>query len=358
MESDRIFMARCLELAEKGAGMTFPNPMVGCVVVDQEGNIIGEGYHHQYGGAHAEVIAINSIRDTHLISESTLYVTLEPCSHHGKTPPCADLIISQGFRRVVVGATDSNPRVSGAGISKLRAAGIEVKTGLLEEECRFVNREFFTYHEYQRPYVILKWARTQDGFIDQERSGGSSPTIHWITDGKLKMLVHRWRSESSAILAGAVTIVNDNPELTTREWPGNNPLRVVIDFEGVIDDTFLHKVFSSEAPTWLYTPNNFSDAGSVNLMALPDQRDKTIGQVLHDLHRHRILSLIVEGGRQILDAFIESELWDEARVFTGNKRFIRGLAAPELPSSCCPTATHLIGEDQLEVFYNRKSSRL
>ncbi|MFO7721717.1 MAG: bifunctional diaminohydroxyphosphoribosylaminopyrimidine deaminase/5-amino-6-(5-phosphoribosylamino)uracil reductase RibD [Bacteroidales bacterium] len=354
MQSDHEYMARCLELAVKGAGFTSPNPMVGCVIVDSDGRIIGEGYHHRYGGPHAEVEAISSVKEERLIPDATLYVTLEPCSHYGKTPPCADLIIDKGFRRVVIGATDANPRVAGGGINKLRNAGIEVKSGVLQSECRFVNRAFFTFHEQQRPYVILKWAQTRDGFIDQIRTPGIPPTINWITDGKLKMLVHRWRDEADAILVGARTVINDNPELTTRDWPGKSPLRIVVDHEGLIRKTSIYKVFSHETPTWLYSPITPETSGSNVVLRIPEDRERTVQQITEDLHSRNILSVIVEGGRQMLDAFICSGVWDEARVFTGNKWFGTGLQAPHLPFSFLPEEDCRFGKDQVEVYYNRK----
>jgi diaminohydroxyphosphoribosylaminopyrimidine deaminase / 5-amino-6-(5-phosphoribosylamino)uracil reductase len=357
MLSDEKYMARCLELAEKGSGLTSPNPMVGCVITDCQGSIIGEGYHHRYGGPHAEVVAIGSISDATLIPGATLYVSLEPCSHFGKTPPCADLIIAKGFKRVVIGAVDSNPRVAGEGIRKLKAAGIEVTSGLLEEESLFLNRAFFTYHEKDRPYVILKWAQTRDGFIDQERTPGMPPTINWITDRKLKILVHRWRNEADAILVGAGTVVNDNPELTTRDWPGRHPLRIVMDAKGLIDSTIQYKVFSDEVETWLYSPIDPKAGKSVRVIPVPIEQSLIHQQILMELHNQRILSLIIEGGRQTLDGFIGTGFWDEARVFTGNKLFHKGLTAPCLPADAPLSESFLFAEDKLDIYYNRKNLR-
>ena len=226
MEHEK-FMQRCLELAAIGSGYVAPNPMVGCVIVAND-LIIGEGYHRIFGGPHAEVNAFDEVENEDLLSSATLYVSLEPCSHFGKTPPCVDLIISKKIQRVVIGCRDSNPAVSGKGIDRLKRAGIEVIEGVLENECRWLNKRFFTFHERQRPYIVLKWAQTQDGYIDRIR-GEASSGINWVTSETTKSLVHKWRSEEQSILVGRNTIINDNPSLTVREYDGRNPIRIVID---------------------------------------------------------------------------------------------------------------------------------
>jgi diaminohydroxyphosphoribosylaminopyrimidine deaminase/5-amino-6-(5-phosphoribosylamino)uracil reductase len=227
-----IFMKRCLELASKAEGMTYPNPMVGSVIV-HEGKIIGEGFHLKAGGPHAEVNAINSVSDKSKLKDSTLYVNLEPCSHFGKTPPCADLIIANSVPRVVIGTLDTSEKVSGQGLSRLKNAGCEVITGVLEKECRRLNRRFFTFHEKNRPYITLKWAQSADGYLDMIRTSDQNTGPNWITGNPERVLVHRWRAGEQAILVGAGTLRVDNPKLNVREWTGNNPLRLVLSSSGL-----------------------------------------------------------------------------------------------------------------------------
>ncbi|MEZ5019677.1 MAG: bifunctional diaminohydroxyphosphoribosylaminopyrimidine deaminase/5-amino-6-(5-phosphoribosylamino)uracil reductase RibD [Bacteroidales bacterium] len=243
-------MRRALQLAAMAEGQTSPNPMVGAVVVHEK-RIIGEGYHLKAGTPHAEVHAVNAVKDRSLLASSTIYVTLEPCSHHGKTPPCTDLIISSGIRRVVIGTPDTNPLVGGRGIQRLRQAGIEVVTGVLEEECRHLNRRFFTWHEKKRPYVILKWARSADGFIDLCRKPGDPVEPNWITGMAERVLVHRWRAAEDAILAGGGTIRADNPALNVRFWSGRNPVRVIVSRSGAMNRE--SAAFDGEAETIIFT---------------------------------------------------------------------------------------------------------
>jgi len=348
MKGDELFMQRCVELAHHGEGFTSPNPLVGCVIVSG-GRIVGEGYHRFYGGPHAEVEAIGSVRDKVDLHGATLYVTLEPCSHYGKTPPCADLIAGSGIRRVVIGTTDSNPRVSGRGIGKLREAGIEVMVGVLPEACRNLNLPFFTWHEKGRPYIILKWAATADGFIDIHRHPGTAPCINWITDARLKILVHRWRVACDAILVGANTVRNDNPQLTAREWPGKNPIRVVIDPQGTLSQK--HHVFDNAARTILYTSADWGNTGSdITIKHVSPAVENLPETVVADLHKEQIQSLLVEGGAFTLNAFIEKGLWDEARIFTGNKTFGSGVPAPYLTGK--EISTTRMGNDTLRVCIN------
>lgn len=300
--SDESYMHRCLQLATLGLGQTSPNPMVGAVIVHHD-IIVGEGYHHRCGEAHAEINAINAVKDKALLKECTLYVNLEPCSHFGKTPPCADAIIRHGIPHVVVGTMDCHDKVNGAGIAKLRAAGIDVIVGVFEAECEELNRRFFTYHRHQRPYVILKWAQTADGFMDVDRSDGQ-PHEYWITNPALRVLVHKWRSEEDAILVGYNTMRNDRPQLTTRLYPGKDPQRFVMQRGHDVD-----------APLPCTT--------------VPME----VKECLQQLYEQRIQSVIVEGGRKTLDRFIASGLWDEARVLVGEATWGKGLPAPALPDS-------------------------
>ena len=302
-------MQRCIQLARCGEAGAPPNPLVGAVLVCQ-GRIIGEGYHRRCGGPHAEVNAIRSVRDQSLLRQSTLYVSLEPCAHYGKTPPCADLIIEKGIPRVVVGCVDPFAKVCGMGLRKLREAGVAVVEGLLEEECRRLNRRFFTFHEKGRPWVTLKWAQSQDGFIDRPRWADEPPAQ--FSTPFTQALVHRLRARSQAILVGTRTALMDNPSLTNRLWPGGQPLRLVIDRQGVLPPTL--RLFDDAAPTHVYTTGD-------------------LAEILSDLHRRGIQSLLVEGGARLLSSFLEEGLWDEARVETAPICLGRGVAAPSLPLS-------------------------
>lgn len=348
--SEDLYMQRCLELASGGLGLTSPNPLVGCVIVS--GNrIIGEGYHHRYGGDHAEVVAINSVRDKDLFRSSTLFVNLEPCSHHGNTPPCTDLIIANNIPEVVVGVGDPNPLVNGRGVGKLRKAGVAVRTGLLKQQSIHINRRFFRFHQKKRPYIILKWAESSDGYLDISRAEGERPVINWITDSKLRMLVHRWRNEEDAILVGSGTVINDDPELTNREWPGKNPLRIVLDSDGRLKDTGW-KVFSDSSPTWLYTPNEIKAKGRNIIHKADKANDEIVYQLLNDLWENNIQSMIVEGGRQVLGSFINAGLWDEARIFTGTVKFGTGVPAPAIEGF--ELWSGRIGGDLLKICYRCK----
>jgi diaminohydroxyphosphoribosylaminopyrimidine deaminase/5-amino-6-(5-phosphoribosylamino)uracil reductase len=317
-------MNHALELASKGLGHVAPNPMVGCVIVHNN-QIISEGYHEQYGSAHAEPNAIKKVSDE-LLKESTLYVTLEPCSHFGKTPPCADLIISKGIKKVVVGNLDTNPLVSGKGIQKLKDAGIEVEYGILEKECRALNKRFFTFHEKKRPYVILKWAQTQDGFISHW-SLPQDKEDNWITGKESKALVHQWRAQEQAILIGYNTLMNDNPQLTTRLAEGKNPIRLVlsrtIDLPTVLD------IFNNDAKTIVFNP--LKDEIKNNIEFVKIDWNKKAQEVLDYCFKHNISSIIVEGGTNTIYNFMNTNVWDEAQVFVNpTKKFEQGISAPEI----------------------------
>jgi len=324
MSAPQIFMQRCLDLAILGMGDVAPNPMVGCVIV-HEGTIIGEGYHQKFGEPHAEVNAIRSVKNQELLGQSTLYVSLEPCAHFGKTPPCSDLIIENRIPRVVIGTIDPFAKVAGKGIERMQNAGIQVEVGVLEKECREQNRRFFTFHEKKRPYILLKWAQTLDGFIDTDRSETQHPT--WITNALSKRLVHKQRSEESAILIGTNTATYDNPALTVREWTGNQPVRMVIDRTSRLNAN-LH-LFDRKATTWVFTREQKSDNENLQFISLDFGRN-ILPQLLSELYKRDILSVIVEGGSVLLNSFLDAGLWDEAFVYTGNQFFGKGVAAPHI----------------------------
>jgi diaminohydroxyphosphoribosylaminopyrimidine deaminase/5-amino-6-(5-phosphoribosylamino)uracil reductase len=317
-------MQRCLDLALLGIGDVAPNPMVGCVIV-HAGIIIGEGYHQKFGLPHAEVNAINSVRNKELLALSTLYVSLEPCAHFGKTPPCTDLIIESRIPYVVIGTIDPFTQVAGKGIDRMQKAGIEVQVGVLETECRDLNRRFFTFHEKKRPYVILKWAQTLDGFIDTDRTETQLPT--WITNSLSKRLVHKQRSEESAVLIGTNTAEFDNPSLTVREWTGNQPIRMVIDRTGRLSAEL--NIFDRKAPTWVFTNQEKIETENLKYVTL-DFDQNILPQLLLELYQRNIQSVIVEGGGQVINSFLKLDLWDEAFVYTGNQFFGKGVAAPHI----------------------------
>jgi diaminohydroxyphosphoribosylaminopyrimidine deaminase/5-amino-6-(5-phosphoribosylamino)uracil reductase len=327
---DELYMRRCLELARKGLGLTRQNPLVGSVVVYND-LIIGEGYHHEYGGPHAEVNAINSVKDQSLLNKSSLYVNLEPCSHFGKTPPCSLLIQEKGIPRVVIGCSDSNPEVSGKGIKNLKSIGTEVISGVLEKESRYLNRRFFTFHEQKRPYIILKWAQTPDGFIDKERKAGENPEPSWITNHTSRMLVHKWRAEEISIMAGTNTIILDNPELNVREWPGENPLRIAPDKNGRLFEGL--KILDGASPTLIFSGSKTNSRKNLEYVQLPPGHFEIAG-FLKEIYKMKILSVFVEGGARLTQSFINSGLWDEAFVFVGNNKFIEGVKAPLIISEC------------------------
>jgi diaminohydroxyphosphoribosylaminopyrimidine deaminase / 5-amino-6-(5-phosphoribosylamino)uracil reductase len=322
-KSHEVYIQRCLEIASKGLGNTAPNPMVGCVIVHNE-LVIGEGYHQRWGEAHAETNAINSVRQQELLKESVMYVNLEPCSHFGKTPPCTDLIISKGIPHVVIGAVDSNVEVAGKGIAKLRKSGCLVEVGILEEECRFLNRRFFTFHEKKRPYIILKWAQTLDGFIDNDRDGVDCPAP-WITNDLARSLVHKWRAEEQSIIVGTNTALKDNPQLNVRDWTGKDPLRIVLDRTLRLPENL--NLFDGSVATIVFTEK--PDKSRQNIDYIPIDFSKDVpAQVLEELYGRNIQTLIVEGGAVLLNSFISAGLWDEARVFIGEKVFGKGIKAP------------------------------
>ena len=341
MTQDEKFMLRALELASLGFGSVSPNPMVGCVIVHDD-EIIGEGYHEEYGKSHAEPNAVASVKNPDLLTSSTVYVTLEPCAHWGKTPPCANLLVEKKVKKVVIGTVDTNPLVGGKGIQILKDAGIEVVIGVLDERVRAENRRFFTFMEKKRPYVILKWAQTKDGFIARENYDSK-----WISNPYSRQMVHKWRSEEDGIMVGTLTAKYDNPQLNVRAWEGKNPLRIVIDRKLTLDGD-LH-LFDQSQATICY--NQEMEEKSENLERVKLQAKFDINEILKDLYDRKIQSLIVEGGAKLLNNFIQENLWDEARVFTGRVQFGNGISAPKLVGARVEEEFEIIG-DRLSIWRN------
>ena len=348
LSTDEKYMLRCIQIAKNGLGTTAPNPMVGAIVVHNN-IIIGEGYTSPFGGSHAEVNAINSVNNKSLLSESTLYVTLEPCSHYGKTPPCADLILKNAIPRVVVGLKDPHEKVAGNGIQKLSDAGCEVLIGVLEETCKEHHKRFLTFHIKKRPYIILKWAETNDGFIAPEQTlRTDNPEPYWITEPPARQLVHKWRSEEQAILVGTTTVLEDNPKLDVRLWTGKFPIRIVLDMDLKITTAF--HVLDGKQKTIVLTKNTdttkYVDGVSYKILS-----SENIAQDICDaLHKLNIQSVLIEGGAKTLQTFIASNLWDEARVFKGLTSFEKGVSAPILKG--CILQRQKIKNDQLTLFIN------
>jgi diaminohydroxyphosphoribosylaminopyrimidine deaminase/5-amino-6-(5-phosphoribosylamino)uracil reductase len=343
--NDIKYMRRCLELAARAEGLTYPNPMVGAVIVN-DGKIIGEGFHIKAGGPHAEVNAINSVSDKSLLLSSTLYVNLEPCSHYGKTPPCANLIIDHGIPEVVVGTADTSDKVSGKGLEILRSSGSKVRTGILEGECRYLNRRFFSTVERKRPYVILKWAQSADGFIDKIRTPGPGSKPVWITGNPERVLVHRWRSCEQAILAGAGTIRADNPQLNVREWTGHQPLKLVLSRSGAVGQ---NSDFARPAGTFVVLTSDMKSDLPDEVKKILDYTKPSAEQIVEYLYSRGIQSLFVEGGAEVLNHFIDTGLCDEARVFTGKFVFGAGIKAPELNGMNLINRTEY-GKSSLETY--------
>ena len=346
MPNHQLYMQRCLELAQLGIGYVSPNPMVGAVVVLNH-RIIGEGYHHKYGEAHAEVNAINQVTgkfgdaSAGMLKQATIYVSLEPCAHYGKTPPCADLIIKHHIPKVVVGCRDPFDQVNGKGIEKLKDAGIEVVSGVLEKECRWLNRRFFTRVQQHRPYVILKWAQTADGFF-----APNGNIRHWITGSESRRLVHQWRSGEDAVLVGKNTVLADNPQLNVRHGNGRPPKRVVIDRRLELGTAL--NVFDQSVETLIFNEVKTDFEGKNKYIALEDF-DRYVPQyILYQLYLQDIQSVIIEGGAHTLNTFIEAGLWDEARIFTGNSYLKEGIKAPAITGKI--KGEVLSGEDKLVVW--------
>ena len=331
MNTHEDYIKRCLHLAKNGLGTTQPNPMVGAVIVCNH-KIIGEGFTSPYGSNHAEVNAINAVADKSLLSQSKIYVTLEPCSHYGKTPPCSDLIISHKIPEVIIGCVDDNPKVAGRGIQKLKAAGCKVTVGVLEKECQIHHKRFFVFHNKKRPYVILKWAQTQNGFIAPKSKLVTAPV--WITNPYSRQLAHKWRAEEQAILVGTNTIVEDNPSLTVRDWEGKNPLRIVLDNTKKLPPHY--RVFKNEVQTIKITKD------------LINYQLPVAGQICDLLYEKNINSVIIEGGTKTIQTFVDENLWDEARIFIGETEFHKGIKAPSI--SGIQTSSTSIKGDTLHIY--------
>ena len=337
-------MRRALELALLGTGYTRPNPLVGCVVTHQ-GRIIGEGWHQQYGGPHAEANALAAVADQSLLRESRVYVTLEPCAHHGKTPPCADLLIEKGVPEVVICNEDPFPLVAGRGIEKLRAAGVRVESGLLAEEGRWLNRRFFTFQEKKRPYLVLKWAETADGFL----AGKYFQPVQ-ISCPQAGLLTHKWRAEEASILVGTRTALHDNPRLSVRDWPGPQPTRLVLDKNLSLPPT--HNLLDGTQPTLVYTYRERDSRENLAHVTLSEAND-LLPQVIEDLHQRQMQSVLVEGGPTVLNALINAGMWDEIRVFRAPAKLSQGIAAPRLGLSGLRSRTD-VGVDELFWYVNDK----
>ena len=335
MEIEKKYMQRCIQLAYWGLGSVSPNPMVGAVIVC-DGKIIGEGYHRQWGGPHAEVYAVGSVKEPELLKRSTLYVSLEPCSHYGKTPPCAALILEKQIPRVVIGMQDPFPQVSGNGIRMLRDAGVEVYCGLMKEECEELNKRFLTYFCKNRPYVFLKWAQSEDGFLDAKREYGDDRTAVRLSGPFSLMRNHKKRSEEDAILVGTRTALLDNPSLNVRYWKGRNPVRVVIDRKKIIPEGF--HLSDGTQETWVL-PEDHPDAGTW-----------PVSRILDFLYERKVHSVIVEGGAQLLGSFLREGVWDEAWVETVPLLLGSGVVAPETEGSL--VKTELRGRAVLSVYNN------
>ncbi|MBD1422901.1 bifunctional diaminohydroxyphosphoribosylaminopyrimidine deaminase/5-amino-6-(5-phosphoribosylamino)uracil reductase RibD [Sphingobacterium chuzhouense] len=349
MVQDERYMQRCLDLATLGAGTVSPNPMVGAVIL-HDNLIIGEGYTSPYGGPHAEV---NAVQDAYrklgeaeakiLFRTSTMYVSLEPCSHFGKTPPCADMLVELQFKRVVIGCLDPFTKVNGQGVKKLQQAGIDTTIGVLEDTCTFTNRRFFTRIQQQRPYVILKWAQTEDGFFSPE-----DVAQQWISNKASKQLVHKWRGEEDAILVGTSTALIDNPVLTTRLWNGKNPKRILIDKELKVSADAA--IFNEEAETIVFNAHQTEWRKNRKLIALEHFDLYLPQQMLYQLYLMDVQSLIVEGGAKTLQSFIDAGIWDEARVFISRFHWGQGKPAPQLKASIC--SVQKVGNDDLKIYFN------
>ena len=348
MKIHEKYILRCLELGENAIGNAAPNPAVGaCIVHDDK--IIGEGYTSPYGGPHAEVNALSRIIDKNLLENSTLYVSLEPCSHHGKTPPCSDAIIAAGIPRVVIGIQDPNSAVNGKGISSLENAGIDVITGVLQDACREHHKRFLSFHEKQRPYIILKWAQTSDSFMAPDAAiRGDEKKPYWISGTLSRQRVHQWRSQEQAILVGANTVLADDPELNVRRWAGASPTRIILDQKNEVSAG--HRVCNEIAPSWIVSPEVRTDLPS-HVVNFPIPFDEhLLDNLLKELHKQKINSLFVEGGSQTLQAFLDSGLWDEARIFTGAMEFRDGLKAPDATGRI--VGREIIESDTLLIYRN------
>jgi diaminohydroxyphosphoribosylaminopyrimidine deaminase/5-amino-6-(5-phosphoribosylamino)uracil reductase len=347
-KQDEYFMQRALQLAAYGKSTVSPNPMVGCVIV-LEDKIIGEGWHQKAGEPHAEVLAIRSVKNEELLKSATAYVTLEPCAHYGKTPPCANLLVEKQVKKVVIGAVDPNPLVAGKGIEILKKAGIEVQSAVLEEHCLALNRAFFTSMQEGRPYIILKWAQTSDGYIAREDFDSK-----WISNPLSRQIVHKWRTEIDAILIGKNTSAYDNPKLTARDWSGKNPTRLVIDHQLALSNDL--EIFDGKEKTVVFhSLENEKKNKSVDFVRL--NKKSFLVDMMEYLHKEKIQSVLVEGGSQTFQAYIDAGLWDEARIFVSPVSFEKGINAAQLKSHRLVSQENISDKkqtDTLSIYYKNK----
>lgn len=345
---DEFYIKRCLELASLAIGNVSPNPMVGCVIV-HNGKIIGEGYHQKYGEAHAEPNAVKSVIERFgaeaetLLRESTAYVNLEPCAHFGKTPPCADLFVKHQLKKVVIGNRDPFSGVDGKGIEKLKNAGIEVISGILDDECREFNKRFFTRIQKQRPYIILKWAETANGYF-ATKDGHQK----WISGALAKRLAHQWRTEEDAILVGKQTAIMDNPQLTAREWPGKNPIRLVIDKNLQVPQS--NHIYNADAKTIIFNEVKTDVAGNIHYIQMEDMHFYLAQKIAFQLYLMDVQSVIVEGGAKILTQFLDTNLWDEARIFSSSEGWDDGVPPPVINGHLKEQIQ--VGSDKLSIYKN------
>jgi diaminohydroxyphosphoribosylaminopyrimidine deaminase/5-amino-6-(5-phosphoribosylamino)uracil reductase len=348
MENDfQKYMQRCIDLAKLGERRVSPNPMVGSVIVSN-GKIIGEGYHCVYGRPHAEVNAINAVNDKELLKDATLFVNLEPCAHFGKTPPCSDLIVEMKIPRVVIGTVDPFAEVAGKGIEKLKKAGCDVSVGVLHEECLELNRRFFTFHRKKRPYIILKWAQTADGFVDYDRTSDEFGQPSWITNEMARIAVHKQRSTETAIFIGTETALRDNPSLTLRDWYGKQPLRVVTDRRHRLPTSL--NLFDGKNETHVLSFSDYPENRNA-LLVKHEQGNDTLDELLQHLYSLSVQSVIVEGGSTMLQSFIDRNLWDEAHVYIGQITFGKGILAPVFHHS--PLKFDRFYNSELRVYRNK-----
>ncbi|MCK8141849.1 bifunctional diaminohydroxyphosphoribosylaminopyrimidine deaminase/5-amino-6-(5-phosphoribosylamino)uracil reductase RibD [Flavobacterium sp. I-SCBP12n] len=345
MKIHEKYIRRCIELAKNGLGTTYPNPLVGSVIV-YDGKIIGEGWHKKAGEPHAEVNAIKSVKDKTLLKKATIYVSLEPCSHFGKTPPCCNLIIENEIPNVVIGTVDPNIKVAGNGIKRLLDAGIKVTVGILEEDCYELNKRFFTFHEKKRPYIILKWAESQDGFIAPIEKFEKKPV--WITNSYSRQFVHKWRSEEQAILVGTQTVIDDDPKLDVRDWKGHNPVRIVLDQNKRIPNS--SQILDNQTKTIVFSKSKTTIEKENTIFENIDFKENIAIQIAQVLYKHQIQSVIIEGGSQTLQTFIDAKLWDESRIFIGKIDFKTGIKAPSLAKKNFEKST--ISNDELIISRN------
>lgn len=342
MENHELYMHRCLQLAAMGKRKTAPNPMVGAVIVHRS-RIIGEGFHQYFGGPHAEIEAIRTVKDSSLLQYSTLYVNLEPCNHTGKTPPCTEAILANKIPKVVISQTDPFVAVNGAGIERLKNNGVEVSIGLLENESKFLNRRFITFHTKKRPYIILKWAVSSDGFM-----GVAGKNIR-ISNDATALLTHQWRSQEQAIMVGSRTIITDDPQLDTRLWPGENPLRVILDQRGSLP--LQRNIFNGKQSTLVFSGNPEINYPNAHVLHIPDD-ENFLSNTLRELHARSIQSVLVEGGAATLKLFMKQDLWDEIRVFQSEKILHEGIPAPDLPNG--KSEESFIENNTLKIIYKNR----